>query len=210
MGTPAAAESCHRTSRAGNLCGFARGAISSLVAFLLLFAHSAPTLAADPLRLDEYQIKAGFLFNFTRFVSWPDRVYTTATSPTVICVVGDTPLADPLAEAAAGKVFGGRAVLIRRMKAADDPRGCHILFISSKEKGHALRILEDAKGLNILTVGEDPGLIGAGAVIVLSIQDNRVKVEINLEAAARAELKISAKLIAVSHIVSSALPERGN
>ena len=97
---------------------FARSTIISSLALLLILAQPASSFAAaDPMTLGEYQIKAGFLFNFTRFVTWPEKTFATAASPIVICVVGDTPITDPLIEAAAGKVVDGHVVSLKHMKA---------------------------------------------------------------------------------------------
>jgi hypothetical protein len=199
------AASCKTTNQS-----LVRRVFFSFLASLLMLAQCGTSCAADPLTLGEYQIKAGFLFNFTRFVTWPDKAFATATSPLSICIVGDTPLADPLTEVAAGKVVDGRAVSVMRMKVVDDLRGCNLLFISSEEERHAVRILGSVKGRNVLTVGEGQGVLRAGGIITFFIDENRVKLEINLDAAARDGLKISAKLIAVSRLVSLASDGRSN
>jgi YfiR/HmsC-like len=201
------AASCPRTNPAKP---FARGWVFSLLALLLMLAQGRTSCAADPLTLGEDQIKAGFLYNFTRFVTWPDNAFATATSPLSICIVGDTPLTDPLTKVAAGKVVDGRAVSVMRMKVVDDLRGCNLLFISSQEERYAVRILDSVKGRNVLTVGEDQGVLRAGGIIIFFIEQNRVKLEINLDAAARTGLKISAKLIAVSRLVSPTSDGRSN
>jgi hypothetical protein len=196
--------------RAKRVQPFARSTIIALLAWFLILARSATSLAVDPMTLGEYQIKAGFLFNFTRFVTWPEKTFATAASPIVICVVGDTPLTDPLIDVAAGKIVDGHSVSVKHMKAGEDLRGCNLLFISSSEQRHAVQILDSLKGLNVLTVGEDPGVARAGAIINFTIQENKVKLEINLDAAMHTSLKLSAKLIEVSRIVSPPSDGRRN
>src|SRR6266568_340140 len=90
-----------------------RRRILPILAALFLFVASGLHLTADPSSLSEYQVKAGFLFNFTRFVEWPEKAFATPTSPIVLCIVGDTPLSDPLAGAVDGKVVNGRVLSIR-------------------------------------------------------------------------------------------------
>jgi YfiR/HmsC-like len=180
----------------------ARSRISPLLVLLLLLAQAARSFAADPQTLTEYQIKAGFFFNFTRFVDWPESAFVTASSPILVCVLGETPLTDLVTDVALGKVVNGRAVSLRRVKASDDLRLCNLLFISAEEERHTAEILGSVKKTSTLTVGETPGFAQAGGMINFSIQENKVKLELNLEATTRVGLKVNSKLIAVSRLVS--------
>jgi hypothetical protein len=180
----------------------ARSSISPMLVLLLLLAQAARSFAADPQTLTEYQIKAGFFFNFTRFVDWPESAFVNASSPVFVCILGETPMTDLVTDVALGKVVNGRAVSIRRVKASDDLRQCNLLFISAEEERHTAEILASLKKANTLTVGETPGFAQAGGMINFSIQENRVKLELNLEATTRAGLKVNSKLIAVARLVS--------
>ena len=185
----------------GDICRlFARTTISPLL--ILILASTAIGLAADPETLTEYQIKAAFFFNFTRFVEWPEDAFATPTSPIVACIVGETPLTDLLTGVAQGKVVNGRAVSIIRVKPTDDFRACNLLFISEAAQRSTSEILARLKKTNTLTVGEIPGFPRAGGMINFSIQDNKVKLEMNLDATTRAGLKVNSKLIAVSRLFS--------
>ena len=192
----------HRKPDWRHICLYARTTISPLLILMLLLASAATSFAADSETLTEYQIKAGFFFNFTRFVEWPDDAFATPTSPIVVCIVGETPLTDLLTGVAVGKVVNGRAVSITRVKPADDLRVCNLLFISEAAERRTGEILPRLRNFHTLTVGETPGFSRAGGMINFSIQDNKVKLEMNLDAATRAGLKINSKLIAVSHLVS--------
>jgi hypothetical protein len=180
----------------------ARRQISPLLMLLLILTPTGKSFAADPQTLSEYQIKAGFLFNFTRFVVWPESAFVTATSPILACVAGETPLTDLVTDVAVGKVVNGRAVSIKRVKVSDDLRRCNLLFISAAEERRTPEILASLKKTNTLTVSETPGFAQAGGMINFSIQENKVKLELNLDAATRAGLKVNSKLIAVSRLVS--------
>jgi hypothetical protein len=151
--------------------------------------------------LSEYQIKAGFLFNFTKFVEWPSDAFLDSSVPIVLGVVGENPVTNLVTEAAAGKAVNGRAVIVKRFKEEQDLRGCQILFVSSSEEKHIAQILEKLRGSSVLTVGEANGFAQSGGVINFLVEGNKVRLELNLEAAARARLKISAKVIAVARLV---------
>jgi hypothetical protein len=156
--------------------------------------------------LSESQIKAGFVFNFTKFIEWPTDAFADPESPIVLGVLGDSPITDLLIETAAGKTVNGRAVTIRRFKEGQDPRACNILFVSSSEQKHALQIIEKVKGSSVLTVSETSGFAQAGGMINFFVEGNKVRLEINLDAAGQARLKISAKVIAVARLVNGELP----
>lgn len=168
----------------------------------LMLASAGRSFGGDPQTLSEYQIKAGFFFNFTRFVEWPETAFVTATSPILVCVAGETPLTDLVIDVAVGKIVNGRAVSIRPVKPSDDLRRCNLLFISGAEDRRAAGILAGLKKTSTLTVGETPGFVQAGGMINFSIQENKVKLELNLDATTRAGLKVNSKLIAVSRLVS--------
>jgi hypothetical protein len=170
---------------------------------LLLFCLSA---GAEGPALTENQIKAGFLFNFTRFVDWPADAFTAAESPIVLGIVGEDSFGDLLTQAAAGKTVNGRTVLVQRFKEEQNIRACNILFVSASEEKLMARIFERLSGSSVLTVGETRGFAQSGGIINFVIEDNRVRLEINLGAAARARVKISAKVIGVARIVTDSVP----
>lgn len=173
-----------------------------LFAFLPCFlALTLPATAQAP-TLTENQIKAGFLFNFTKFVEWPADVFPDATSPIVLGIVGEDSFGDLLTQATAGKTVNGRTVLVKRFKDEQTLQACNILFVGALEEKHIARILERLKGSSVLTVGETAGFAQSGGVINFVVEANRVRLEINLDAALRARLKISAKVIAVARLVT--------
>jgi hypothetical protein len=173
------------------------------LALLLLFCLGA---GAEGPALTENQIKAGFLFNFTRFVEWPTDAFPAADSPIVLGLVGEDSFGDLLTQAAAGKNVNGRTVLVQRFKEEQNLRACNILFVGASEEKHMARIFERLNGSSVLTVGETSGFGQSGGIVNFVIEDNRVRLEINLDAAARARLKISAKVIAVARIVPDSVP----
>jgi hypothetical protein len=192
------------TATSPSLCRILR--LLAFVACTLGCAGTVATAQSQP--LSESQIKAGFLFNFTKFVEWPPEAFADSGVPIVLGIVGDNPVTELLIETAAGKTVNGRAVIVQRFKEGQDPRTCHILFVSSSQEKHMPQILEGLKGSPVLTVGETSGFAQSGGMINFSVEGNKVRLEINLDATARARLKISAKVIAVARLVTGE-PPRG-
>src|SRR6185369_13945658 len=95
----------------------------------------------------------------------------------------------------------GRAFLVRRSKSFPPIAGCHIVFISASEKSRVRTILDHLQGSSALTVSDMPGFCENGGMIDLGTLETKVRIEINPEAAERARLKVSSKLLGVARIV---------
>ena len=152
---------------------------------------------------NEAQVKAAFVYNFLKFVDWPADVFVGPGDSLIVGIVGSGPTADAAARLLAGKLVNGRAVAIRRLK-DDGPRpGVHALFIGNADTAHARRILDDVANAAVLSIGESPDFAAEGGVIGLLVEAQKVRFEINTDAAATAGLKISSKLLALARIVRS-------
>lgn len=155
----------------------------------------------------EYQVKAAYLFNFLKFVEWPEEPGTDPHGRWVIGFVGDTPISDELARLVEGKNVLGRDLQVRKLQAADNLRACNILFISETEKKRLPAILAALRGSSVLTVGDTDSFISSGGMVAFVVEDSRVKLAIDVGATGRARLKVSSKLLALVRVVSG--PERG-
>ena len=94
--------------------------------------------------------------------------------------------------------------MVKRLKWGKDLKDlkdCNILFVSSSEKEHIPDLFNMVKWLPILTIGETPGFATRGGIINLTLQDNKVRFEVNIEAAKQANLNISSRLLALARIV---------
>lgn len=161
--------------------------------------------AADNAAL-EYKVKAGYLFNFAKFVEWPQSSFTNASAPLVVGLVGDDPFGQMLDEALAGKNVNGRGFVIRHYDPQEDLSSCHVLFVSRSAKGRAAKILETLRERTVLTVGESDGFGQLGGMINFTLMGGQVKIETNPEAAAGVGLKVSSKLLAASRTVKTESP----
>lgn len=175
-----------------------------LAAIVCLLAGSGARAAQSA---TEYQVKAAYLFNFLKFVEWPDEPGADPHGKWVIGFVGDTPVSDELARLVEGKNVLGRELQVRKLQVAENLRGCNILFISETEKKRLPAILAALRGSSVLTVGDTDSFIGSGGMVAFVVEDSRVKVAIDVGATGRARLKVSSKLLALAHVVAG--PERG-
>ncbi len=148
----------------------------------------------------EYDIKAAYLYNFAKFVEWPSEVFDDASSPLILCILGKEPFNDSL-DTIKGKTIRERELVIKRFTRVEDINECHILFISTSEEKHLSRIFKKINDMHILTVADLEGFAHRGGMINLITVGNKVHFEINVDAAQRAELQISSKLLKLAKIV---------
>jgi hypothetical protein len=150
----------------------------------------------------EYELKAAFLYKFAGFVQWPEDAGTG-----VICigVVGQDPFGAMLNVVVNGKSLNGRSFTIRRARNARDLPACQIVFVSSSERPQLRAILNQLQP-DVLTVGDMPGFCESGGIIGFELVDRRVRLRINLEAAQRAHLQISSKLLSLAKLVEGVAP----
>lgn len=153
-------------------------------------AQTAPT---------EYQIKAAFIYHFAEFVDWPPQAFTGASSPMVIGILGENVFGDNLQRTINGKTVRGHPLQVKQFTSLAEATNCQVLFISASEKDNLPKILAQLQGGNILIVGEKmDNFLGAGGMINLVIVEDKVRFQINNEAAKKAGLTISSKLLSLA------------
>ena len=172
-----------------------------LSAMAALGSHAEGLDASDS---SEYLIKAGFIYNFATLVEWPTTAFPQPDSPIVIGILGDDPFGLTLDRIVTDKKINGRGITVKRLKWGrdlKDLKDCNILFISSSEKEHLDSVVDAMKWLPILTIGDAPGFARRGGIINFTLEDNKVRFEVNVEAAKHADLTISSRLLTLARIV---------
>jgi hypothetical protein len=157
---------------------------------------------ADPIS-PEYQVKAAFLFNFTKFVTWPTNAFQAAELPFCIGILGDDPFKSLIDEVVSEKLAAGRPIEIKRANDIEALAACQIVFIGRSKRTSVRPILRQLRGRSVLTVSDNERFAEMGGCIQLKLQDDKVRFSINNDAAIEAGLKISSKLLNLAKIVSS-------
>lgn len=181
--------------RGGGASSPRRAGAAALLAVLATLAGAA---GAQP---SENEVKAAFLFSFTKFVEWPEHLLGSAQAPFAFCLLGESPLGEPLEEAVRGKQVRGRPAVVRRAADLADLGGCRILFVGRSEAGRVSEVVAALRDRPVLTVGDHAGFVGAGGMIEFVLRERRVRFRIDQSAAARAGLAISAKLLGLAERV---------
>jgi len=101
----------------------------SVLALLLLVCHGL----GQAQTVSEYQAKALYLYNFAKFVEWPAYAFPASAAPLQVCMFRDNPFGADLEQIVEGKAIAGHPVTIVIVRAFDQARSCHILFIGGAQ-----------------------------------------------------------------------------
>jgi len=151
----------------------------------------------------EYQVKAAFIYNFTKFTDWPPSAFSSPGAPIVIGILGEDPFGQTMDDVVRGEVVRERPLVVKRLRPDDDLRSCHVLFISRSEQQRLPAVLSQLKGSPVLSVGDIAGFAEQGGMVNLLLASKTVKIEINQAAAEQAGLQISAKLLKLARLVKA-------
>ena len=173
--------------------GFSK-ALVCLVALSLIDVSSAPAQQA----VADSEAKARFLANAPTFVEWPAAAFAAPASPLQVCVHGDFSFGTVLAELTRGESVKGRQVEVRWIRADQSLSGCLVVFVTRSMAKKYGKILESVKDSDALTIGEDPEFLKAGGMLNLEPTDRGLRFDVNLDAVARANLRISSQLLSLA------------
>ena len=168
-----------------------------LLGGLLALLWAAPAVRAQDAAV-EYAVKATYLYKFVPFVQWPAAAFASPTSPVILCVVGGGGFSTTLDQAVSGERVEGRPVLSRQLPAVDSDSGCHVLYTSGSVAQSVSQGLAAVQGKPVLTVTDSPPAAGAKGIVNFVLADNRVRFEIDNQAAAKNGLLISSKLLSLA------------
>lgn len=159
---------------------------------LLPLTNAVAAVSAD-------KIKAAYLFQLTKFATWPNTS-SSADKVFTICVLGNESINDELKPLNRRKAKGQR-IKVSHLNTLKDASHCNILYIAKTAQPQLQRILEYSSDKQILTVSSVPGFAANGGSVGFVIVKNKVRLEINRAPARRAGIKLSAKLLEVASVV---------
>lgn len=166
----------------------------SIIFFFLFLCSPA---SSEIHEATEYEVKAAFIYNFAKFVEWPEG---SPDNVLQVCILGEDPFGKAI-DSIESKSIGKRKVALNRINSVKNSGSCHILFIASSEKRQLRSITQTLSSAKILTIGDSEGFAKKGLVINLFMDKGRVRFEINLDAARRSGLRISPRLLELARIV---------
>jgi hypothetical protein len=170
--------------------------LQRIVCWLLtvLLLSVAPSVLATSVQTTEYRVKIAFLYNFSRFVTWPEAALQNSAKFS-LCVTGTDPFGAQL-DKLAGKAVHNTSLEVRRLNNLTMLDSCHLVFVG--EDADLAEILLLLGEQPVLTVSESADFIEQGGIIQFVLVDNKVRFKINMDAANHAGLNISSKLLSLA------------
>ena len=166
--------------------------------FGLLLLVSTQAGAERP--VSEYELKAAFIYNFTRFTEWPNTAFDDENPSFNICVYGEDPFGDAFSSFL-DKKAAGRSIVYRRIPRGESSAGCQILYISGSESAQQRQVLAQLAAAPVLTVSDMKDFASQGGMVGLVRKDRKIGIQINLSSVHSAGLRVSAKLLSVAEVV---------
>lgn len=167
-------------------------ALATLALPLPTFAQSASI---------EGKIKAAFVFNFIKFVDWPETAFASTEAPIKLCVWGDNAL-DGALDTLRTKTAKKRPIQLLYIRNQSEVRGCHVLFATNVDRQSLITLVKRTAGKSVLTVSDISGFAASGGIIGLYRSSDRMRFAINVTAARQSGLRISSQLLKLGKIVA--------
>ena len=179
-----------------------------IVIGMLLWEWCAP-LADQALAVEsaysatvEYEVKAAFIHNFTKFIDWSPEAFESEDSPLKIGILGNGSIDGPLMNLK-GKKVNRRSLEISRVNNFEEMSQFHVIFVNPSEKNRTESILQALEGTGVLTIGDMSGFAEQCGIVNFYLSSGKVRFEINIKASHRENLHISSRLLRLARIVDS-------
>jgi len=165
---------------------------------LVLILFAVPSAQSQIDRASDIIVMAAYLYNFVKFTDWK---LLGPAEPVTLCVIGDTRLAGALVETVRGQRVDGHPLGARAIGADASLQLCHVLFISKSEAGRSVALLDGLKRVPVLTVSDSKGFAQSMGIIEFFLDGERLRFAINRDAADRAGVRLSSRLLSLAQIV---------
>ena len=167
-----------------------------LLTLLALFICGAPPgHAADT--SSEYRVKAAYLYNFAKFIRWPEKTFASVDSPLVIGVLGKNPFNGELTPLA-DKTVRNRKIIVRQFATIDNVTDCHLLYVSDTASRQLRAALQLLRVKPMVTIGDNEDFCKFGGVIQFVTRRDRLRFVINLDVAKDNDIHIDSQLLSLA------------
>jgi YfiR/HmsC-like len=173
------------------------GSLCRAAAIGALLAGTVTPVRAQTATLTADQVKAGFIYNFTKYIYWP-APEDADPAHFHLCIAGRDGVIDQLESAVHGKMTGGRTILVRRVGDETNVKGCELLYVGDLPRAVAERLATSVNGRSVLTVGSVPRFLHGEGIITFAIYEDRVRFDINLRLAEKLNIRFESRILALA------------
>lgn len=171
-------------------------------AVFLMWALITVPAGAEEGPEDPAVLTPAYLYNFAKFVEWPESLWVGTEAPFVIGVAGNEETARALAVDLTGRTVHGRPVACRHLREVGELKSCQLIWMGGTTPERQAEILAALRGSPVLTVGPGAEFARAGGMIGLFVESDRLRFAVNRWAATRCGLRVSSKLLSLAVLVN--------
>ena len=138
--------------------------------------------------------KALFMFNFAKYIEWPNH---SSQNEFIIGVYGHDDIVPELKKLASTKKINNKPIVVKSVKSPSEASNAQLFFIPESKSGNIGEVSSFFSGKNTLIVSEKKGGCAEGSAINYILQGGKMKYEIcrgNIESH---QLKVDQKLISL-------------
>jgi hypothetical protein len=170
-----------------------------LVCAVIICLRGTILLSAHPAAEPAEKLKTAFIFQFAKYIEWPDEQNATSFS---ISMVGSSPMWNFLQDLAREKRIKEKAIELYNVTGVSELRRSHVVVLTDDNEETVTQVLRRTRGTHALLVGQGDGLASMGIMINFFITpEGRLRFEINRKAAEAEGLVISSQLLKMARIV---------
>ena len=140
---------------------------------------------------NEYQVKAMFVFNFTKYVEWPE---SKSGDVFTIGIIGESEIIEPLEHIATQKKVGDKKIAVKLLS-PESEEYCNIIIVSKSRLNKQEQVEKKYSGKGVLIISDESQ---RSAAINLVTRDNKIRFEINQSLARSGGIKISSQLLSLA------------
>jgi hypothetical protein len=170
-------------------------------AWMALALWLYPGTAGAETASGEYSLKAAFIYNFSKFVEWPDSALQ-GKKEFCIGTLGRSPLDRSLAPLS-GKIVQGRSIVFRQLNHVEEAAHCQVVFVSRSELSRLDALLDAVSDQPVLTIGDRDDFPRKGGMLTLEQENGRIVFDVNLKEILHSRLKPSSQLLKLARRIYS-------
>ncbi|MBK8018795.1 MAG: YfiR family protein [Betaproteobacteria bacterium] len=164
-----------------------RAVLIALVWAVSLCAHGQVATAAA--------VKAAYIYRFLEYVTWPAESFRSAEDPVLIGTMEYDDVAAELVRVARTRRINNRRIEVVLVR---EEAGVHALYVARTDTTRGQRLIDNARERPVLVITDGPDGLDRGGTINFVPSGDRLQFEISLEAATRAGLTVSSRLLTVA------------
>lgn len=161
---------------------------------ILMLAATAVTAQDRP----THEIHAAMLFNFIKYVQWPNE---GEAGEFVVGVIGDDNVFNTLNQWYNGKQKGSKTYVIKKLTSPGESSNCQVVYVGKAKNKDFDDIKNSISGKSILTITDGNGLGQKGSCINFKVIDGKLKFELNQATLTSSNLKVSSQLSSMAILI---------